>query len=82
MTNRAGTNELVEALEYIDGCFVPGRRVTYGDPSDTLDRIRARANDALATHRGQCRVCHGLLEGAPGPECAEDGCPERDGGSA
>ena len=37
-----------EALEYIAGCFPePGRRVTYGDPSDTLDRIRVVAEEAL-----------------------------------
>lgn len=76
-----GSDQLVKALEYIDGCFVPGQRNTYASGDVVLDRIRVRANDALAEHRGECRVCHGPLEGAPGPECAEDGCPERDGGS-
>lgn len=32
--------------------------------------------------RGLCLVCCGPLEGAPGPECAEDGCPGRDEGEA
>lgn len=50
-----------------------------GGPTVTLDRIRERANDALVVHRGECRVCHGPLEGAPGPECDESGCPERFG---
>lgn len=31
---------------------------------------------------GLCRVCCGPLEGSPGPECAEDGCPSRDGSDA
>lgn len=27
---------------------------------------------------GTCRVCGGPLEGAPGPECDDTGCPDRD----
>lgn len=34
----------------------------------------------VATDR--CAVCRGPLEGAPGPECAQDGCPSRDGSDA
>ena len=42
-----------EALKYIDGCFPePGRRVTYGDPDATMDRIRARAGEALSLRAG------------------------------
>ena len=29
-----------------------------------------------------CRVCHGPIEGADGPECDPTGCPERDGASS
>lgn len=39
------------ALEYIDGCFIEGKRKTYGSPDDTLDRIRESARAALSGER-------------------------------
>lgn len=40
--------ELEAALEWIDECFPhDGKRVTYGDPDETMDRIREKARAAL-----------------------------------
>ncbi len=51
-----------------------------------LDESEYAENRLLAHEwwaaQGRCRVCHGPLEGAPGPECADDGCPSRDGSDA
>lgn len=38
-----------DALEWIAGCFAPGKRKTYGDPDETMDRIREKAEAALKT---------------------------------
>lgn len=38
--------------------------------------------DKAFVAKGHCPVCRGPLEGAPGPECADDGCPCRDGSDA
>jgi hypothetical protein len=40
-------DRLKQALEDIHGSFIPGRRVTYSSPDDTLDHIREIAGRAL-----------------------------------
>lgn len=49
---------------------------------DTLDEARAFCDEhSNWPWPDECRVCGGPLEGAPGPECDDTGCPERDGSS-
>lgn len=46
------TSELLEALHYIDGCFIEreGEVKTYGGPIATLDNIRVRTRAALRSY--------------------------------
>jgi len=46
---------------------------------ESLEAEAAAASTQPPSPQGRCRVCLGPLEGAPGPECDETGCPDRDG---